>query len=107
MRLSTATLTALMIGSTALAFGQTAQVVTGTVTDSMCGAHHMMKNATAAQCTRACVKNGADFALVSGSKQYTLKGDKSAIDKFAGQSVTVHGKVTGTTLAVDTITATK
>jgi hypothetical protein len=67
----------------------------------MCGAHHMMKNASAAQCTRECVKNLSDFALVSGGKLYTLKGDKTIIDKWAGQNVTVSG----TTITVDTMTA--
>jgi len=32
-------------------FAQAAQTITGTVSDAMCGAHHMMKDATAAQCT--------------------------------------------------------
>jgi hypothetical protein len=70
----------------------------------MCGAHHMMKNASAAECTRACVKNGSDFALLSGDKLYTLKGDKSLFDKWAGQTVTVQGKVSGTTINVDAVT---
>ena len=45
----------------------------------------MIQGATAAQCTRKCVKQGSDFALVSGGKVYTLKGDKSQLDKLAGQ----------------------
>ena len=60
-----------------------------------------------AQCTLACVKHGSDFALVSGDKVYTLKGDKSQFDKFAGQNVTVKGKVDGKTLTVDTIAVAK
>jgi hypothetical protein len=67
----------------------------------------MMQGATAAQCTRACVKQGSDFALVSGDKVYTLKGDKSQFDKFAGQNVTVKGKVDGKTFAVDSIAPAK
>lgn len=74
--------------------------ITGVVSDAMCGAHHMMKNASAAQCTRACVKQGSDFALVVGNKVYTLQGDKAQFDKFAGQSVIVKGDVAGTTLKV-------
>ncbi|HSU18899.1 MAG TPA: hypothetical protein VLI45_04075 [Acidobacteriaceae bacterium] len=34
------------------------QQLRGTVTDVMCGKKHMMKNASAAECTRACVKAG-------------------------------------------------
>jgi hypothetical protein len=67
----------------------------------------MMQGATAAQCTRACVKQGSDFALVSGDNVYTLKGDKGQLDKFAGQNVTVKGKVDGKTFTVDSIAAAK
>jgi hypothetical protein len=88
-------------------FAQAAQTITGTVSDAMCGAHHMMKDATAAQCTRECVKQGSDFALVSGGKIYTLKGDKAQFDKFAGENVVVKGKLSGTTISVDSITASK
>jgi hypothetical protein len=73
----------------------------------MCGAHHIMKDATAAQCTRECVKRGSDYALVTGGKVYTLKGDNTQFDKFAGENVVVKGKVYGTTISVDSITASK
>jgi hypothetical protein len=100
---SVATLT---LGAASL-FAQQSQTLTGTVSDAMCGAHHMMKGATAAECTRACVKQGSDFALVSGGKVYTLKGDKTKFDKFAGENVTVKGTVSGDTISVDTISAPK
>jgi hypothetical protein len=86
---------------------QTRQSFSGTVTDAMCGAHHMMKDATPAQCTRECVKQGSDFALVSGGKVYTLKGDKTQFDKFAGQNVTVKGTASGSTLTVESLTVAK
>jgi co-chaperonin GroES (HSP10) len=35
---------------------------------------------------------------------YTLKGDKAQFNKWAGQSVTVEGKLSGTALTVETIT---
>jgi len=89
------------------ASAQSSQTLTGTVTDAMCGAHHMMQGASAAQCTRECVKQGSDFALVSGGKVYTLKGDKSQFDKFAGQNVTIKGKLDGKTITVDSIEAAK
>ena len=100
---SVATLT---LGAASL-FAQGAQTFTGTVSDAMCGAHHMMKGASAAECTRACVKQGSDFALVSDGKVYTLKGDKTRFDKFAGENVVVKGTVSGTTISVDTIAAPK
>jgi hypothetical protein len=100
------TVAALVLGTASL-FAQATQTLTGTVSDAMCGAHHMMKDATAAQCTRECVKQGSDFALVSGGKVYTLKGDKAQFNKFAGENVVVKGKVSGTTISVDSITASK
>lgn len=81
--------------------------LTGVVSDAMCGAHHMMKGASPAQCTRACVKQGSDFALVVGDKLYTLQGDKTELDKFAGQTVTVKGELSGTTLKVSSLAAAK
>jgi hypothetical protein len=83
------------------------QTFTGTVSDSMCGKTHMMAGGSAADCTRACVKDGSDYALVSGDKVYTLKGDKAAIDKFAGAPATVKGKLSGTTIEVSSIMAGK
>lgn len=89
----------------ALMQAQSSQTITGTVTDSMCGKKHMMKNATAAQCTRECVKSGSDYALVSGDKLYALKGDKTQFDKFAGSNVVIEGETTGTTITVKAIKA--
>jgi len=93
--------------STVAASAQSNQTLTGTVSDAMCGAHHMIQEKTPAQCTRECVKQGSDFALVSGGKVYTLKGDQTQFDKFAGENVVVKGKVSGTTISVDSITASK
>jgi len=36
-----------------------------------------------------------------------LKGDKIQLDKFAGENVVVKGKVSGTTISVDSIAASK
>lgn len=93
--------------STIAASAQSNQILIGTVSDTMCGAHHMIKGKTPAQCTRECVKQGSDFALVTGGKVYTLKGDKTQFDKLAGDNVVVKGKVSGTTISVDSITASK
>ena len=107
MRLRTSALFLSAAFSVGAAFAQSSQSVTGTVTDAMCGAHHMMQGKTPAQCTRECVKEGSDFALASGDKVYILKGDKSQFDKLAGQNVIVKGKVDGKTLTVDSIAAAK
>ena len=58
------------------------QTLTGEVSDAMCGAKHQMPGA-AADCTRACVKHGSNYALVVGDKVYTLEtSDQTAIDKL-------------------------
>jgi hypothetical protein len=104
MRRLLAVITLTLVSSASLVYAQSQQAFRGVVTDSMCGAHHMMSNVTAAQCTRECLKRGADAALQSGDKLYTLKGDKAQFDKWAGQSVTVEGKLSGTNLTVEAIT---
>ena len=105
MRWNMIAATAGIVLTTSFAIAQATQTLTGTVSDSMCGKTHMMKGATAAQCTRECVKSGSDYALVVGDKIYTLKGDKAAIDKFAGANVTVKGKADGSVVTVESISA--
>jgi hypothetical protein len=107
MRLRISTLFLSVALSTVAASAQSTQTFTGTVSDAMCGAHHMMHGKTPAQCTRECVTQGADFALVSGDKVYTLKGDNNQFDKLAGENVTIKGKVKGTTITVDSIATAK
>ena len=112
-----ASISIITLGLTALAiFGQSAQsqnprqgtaaikTLTGVVSDSMCGAKHMA-NKTPAECTRECVKAGSDYALVVGKEVYVLKGDQTAIDKFAGNRATVKGAVSGNTVTVQSIAA--
>jgi hypothetical protein len=96
----------ILFGATG-ALAQSGQTVTGTVTDSMCGAHHMMQGKTAAECTRECVKQGSDYALASGDKVYTLKGDKTKFNSLAGQKVTVKGALSGNIITVSSIIAAK
>jgi hypothetical protein len=80
-----------------------AETFTGTVSDTMCGKKHMMAGDSDAQCVRACVKDGADYALVIGDKVYTLKGDKTQIDKLAGDKVVIDGQLSGDTLTAKSI----
>lgn len=111
-----ASISIITLGLTAPAiFGQSAQsknprqstaalkALTGVVSDSMCGAKHMAKNKTPAECTRECIKAGSDYALVVGKKVYVLKGDQAAIDKFAGNRVTLKGTVNGNIVTVESI----
>ena len=83
------------------------KTLTGIVSDSMCGAHHMAKDKSPADCTRMCVKQGQKYALVVGQKVYTLQGHEADLDKLAGQRVTVKGTVSGDTVDVASVTAAK
>lgn len=103
----TLTLFAGLILCAAGAYSQSNQSLTGIITDSMCGAKHMMTNVSPAQCTRERVKQRSDYALVSGGKVYTLKGSAKDLDKYAGKSVTVTGKLSGDTFTVESVSVGK
>lgn len=84
------------------------QTFTGKVSDSMCGAHHMMAGASDADCTRACVKQGSKYALVVGDNVYTLEGgDGAMLDKLAGGTATVTGTLKGKTITVASVAPAK
>jgi hypothetical protein len=91
----------------ALAAGKS-QILTGEVSDAMCGAKHQMPG-KAADCTRGCIQHGSKYALVVGDKVYTLEtSDKAALDKLndlAGAKAKVTGEVDGTTIAVKSVAA--
>src|SRR5579863_1806939 len=79
----------------ASAFAAKGQTFTGTVSDAMCGAKHMMEGSPAA-CLRACVQKGSRYALVVGDKVYNLdaknKADLDTLDSLAGQQAKVKGE---------------
>lgn len=92
------------------AFAGKAQTFTGTVSDAMCGAQHMMAGDPVA-CLRACVQKGSKYALVVGDKVYTLdtkdKSSSDTLDKLAGQQAKVKGEVDGDTIEVNSVAAAK
>jgi len=84
-----------------------AESFTGTVSDAMCGAQHMMEGDPAA-CVRACVQKGSKYALVVGDKVYTLdakdKATLDTLDKMAAKKVTVKGVANGDTIEMSSVT---
>jgi hypothetical protein len=64
----------------------------GVITDTMCGAKHMVSGDDA-KCVRTCVKGGSHFALLVGEKVYELAGQNDELDKLAGKTVEVSGAV--------------
>jgi hypothetical protein len=105
MSIKNLSLVSLLALTAVIVQAQSSQKITGTITDAMCGKNHMMQGESAAQCTRECVKKGSAFALISGDKVYTLKGDKAQFDKFAGANVVIEGETSGTTVTVKSIKA--
>ena len=93
-----------------LAAGST-QTFTGKVSDAMCGAKHSEGGIAPADCVRACVQKGANYALVVGDKVYTLStSDKAALNelnKLAWDEAKVTGTVSGDTITVKSVTAAK
>jgi hypothetical protein len=82
--------------------------VTGVITDDMCGAKHMMPGKSDAECTRACVKRGAKFAVVGADgKVIVLAGKAPEVGALAGQKATVSGDLQGGTLTVSSVAAAK
>ncbi len=103
-------LVAMVVLAGSVTFGFAAgkqQSLTGVIGDSMCGVKHM-NGLSAAECTRACVRQGSSYALVVGDKVYKLKGgDQAAIDKLAGEKATVKGTVDGDVIEVASVSPAK
>jgi len=66
---------ALALAGAFAAVGQQ-QSFAGVVTDSMCGATHMAKDKTPAQCTQMCVKGGMKYALAAEKRSIPWKDTK-------------------------------
>lgn len=79
------------------------QTFTGTVSDTMCGAKHMLPGKTDAECTRECVKANSKYALVVDKHVYTLAGAPDELSPLAGKRVRITGEATGNTIKVQSI----
>lgn len=78
----------------------------GVVTDSECAARHAKESGLSpAECTRACVRDGAKYVLVDGDKIYNLGADPVNLSKVAGQRVRITGSLFGDTIRVNSIDA--
>jgi hypothetical protein len=76
----------------------------GIVSDSMCGAKHMLPGKTDADCTHTCSKANAKYALVANNKVYTLSGPWEDFSRLAGKRVQVTGEKNGDSIKVASIT---
>jgi hypothetical protein len=77
--------------------------LTGTVSDSMCGAKHP-DGPSAADCTRSCVSSlGSQYVLVVGDKVYKLEGNTEGLERLAGAKAKVNGTVDNDTVDVSSV----
>jgi hypothetical protein len=72
----------------------------GSISDSMCGAKHMMPGKSDKECTLECVKAGAKYVLVTSSGKVYELSDQKAPREYAGQKVTVTDTLKGETIQV-------
>ncbi len=79
------------------------QTIDGIVSDTMCGKKHMIAGKTDAECIQECMKSKVSYALVAGTKVYTLAGKPQSIASFAGKHVRVEGDLNGNTLTLTSI----
>jgi len=95
---------AVLVVSIVAASAAATQTFTGIVSDTMCGAKHMLPGNTDAECTRECVKGGASYALVVDKHVYTLSGSTNNLSRSAGKRVQITGERTGDTIKVQSVT---
>jgi hypothetical protein len=76
----------------------------GVITDSQCGARHAEgSQKSPAECTLACVRNGAKYSLVDGDKKFALDGNADELSKWAGQRAMIAGTRSGDTIKVTSV----
>jgi len=80
------------------------QTFEGLITDTQCGARHAAAIGKApADCTRACVHGGEQFALVDGDALYVIEGDPLMLKAAAGQRVRVSGILNGKKISITSV----
>ena len=81
----------------------------GTISDSKCGAKHPGgehdgKKMTEADCSKACVEQGAKFVFLSGGKTYQIANqDYAGLKDHAGHKVALTGEMSGESITVSKI----
>jgi hypothetical protein len=75
--------------------------ITGYIMDQKCSSTAAMRGNV--ECANKCIKGGSPAVLVTdGGKIYKLS-DQAKVIQHAGEKVTISGKMTGDTIAVDTV----
>jgi hypothetical protein len=78
-----------------------AQTFHGVVSDSMCAHNNLAKASTPAHaaCAKKCIGMGSPAVLIVSGKVYKVS-NANKLNAFAGQMVTVNGKLAGDTITV-------
>ncbi len=108
MRTTLRVLSTLALAAAALgwAAGPGQQTWAAHVTDTMCGAEHMMDGMSHPDCVIACQEMGASIALYVASEEKVFAiANPDEAQPFAGTDVTVTGTVAedGETITIQTI----
>jgi hypothetical protein len=82
---------------------ETKRILSGILSDSICGKGHIVNGHGDRECTRTCVKLGANYALVISKSLLILKGHEIELDEYAGEKVIVVGAVDGNTVRVGSV----
>ena len=84
----------------------------GKISDSACGASHAKMRAahpdlaSDKDCTLGCIKSGSKYVLVSKGKVFQIDNQNlDDLQKYAGQNVTLTGKLTGDSIEVTSVVA--
>jgi len=81
-----------------------AQSLSGTISDSDCGAKHAAATAADAACVQRCIKRGGAPVLVSDGKVYHISPQtREKVKDVLGQKVTIDGKVEGDTVSIESV----
>ena len=85
-----------------VSFAGDATTVNGFVSDSKCGAKGA--NAGAAECTKKCLKSGANMVVVTDGDQKVLTvSNPDVLTGHEGHHVAVTGTVSGDSIHVDSV----
>lgn len=93
---------AVMFMFAGVSFASDATTVKGYVSDSKCGAKGA--NASAAECTKKCIKAGASMVVVTDGDQKVLTvSNPDVLTGHEGHHVAVTGEVSGDSIHVDSV----
>jgi hypothetical protein len=78
------------------------KVLTGVVSDAMCGAKHATASDDGAACVKKCEDGGSKLVVVSAGKVYNTD-DQDKLKGFEGKEVKVTGKVAGDKVTIASV----